>query len=137
MQEMAADAEFLTVHEAAQRLRVSDSTIWRWISKGKLRAIRLAGRTIRIDARDLEAVARPTSDADVRRDYYVNGVRVLWSYKTGRDTPPDVAIAHAKELHARILARRGGVPLPDSVEDIRLMREERSAQIDQLLDGGR
>lgn len=35
------------------------------------------------------------------------------------------ALAMADSLRAEILARRGGEPLPDSVEDLRRLREER------------
>ncbi|MBC8448805.1 MAG: hypothetical protein H8D78_13740 [Chloroflexi bacterium] len=35
------------------------------------------------------------------------------------------ALAMADALRADILARRGGEPLPDSVEDLRRLREER------------
>lgn len=44
---------YLTVHEAASRLRVSDLTVRRWIWSGKLPAIRV-GRGLRIQQSDLE-----------------------------------------------------------------------------------
>jgi hypothetical protein len=37
------------------------------------------------------------------------------------------AIRQAKELQEQILARRGGVPLPPSGEDLNELRDERSA----------
>ncbi|TEU18875.1 MAG: type II toxin-antitoxin system Phd/YefM family antitoxin [Anaerolineales bacterium] len=39
------------------------------------------------------------------------------------------ALAEADTLREVILARRGGVPLPDSVEDLRQLREERIRDI--------
>ena len=39
------------------------------------------------------------------------------------------ALAKADELRARILARTGGIPLGDSVEELRQLREERLHEI--------
>lgn len=44
----------LTVHEAAQQLRVQDSTVRSWIRERKLRAIKF-GREWRIATGDLES----------------------------------------------------------------------------------
>nr|HID12319.1 type II toxin-antitoxin system Phd/YefM family antitoxin [Anaerolineae bacterium] len=38
-------------------------------------------------------------------------------------------LEEARALRERILKRRGGVPLPDSVEELRALREERDEQI--------
>lgn len=43
----------LTVHDAAQHLKVKESTIRSWIRHGKLRAIKF-GREWRITVKDLE-----------------------------------------------------------------------------------
>ena len=48
----------LTVHEAAERLRVSPRTVWAWISQGRLDAIKLGPRTTRIPERSLERFVR-------------------------------------------------------------------------------
>lgn len=40
-----------------------------------------------------------------------------------------VWLEKARALRERILQRRGGVPLPDSVKDLRALREERDEQI--------
>jgi len=44
-----------SVHEAAAALGLSASSIWKWISLGQLRAIRLGGRTV-ITAEELNRV---------------------------------------------------------------------------------
>jgi excisionase family DNA binding protein len=41
------DEELLTVHEVAQRLRVDDTTVRRWIKNGVLEAIALPHRGLR------------------------------------------------------------------------------------------
>ena len=51
----------LTVPEVARHLRVGQRTVYRWIQDGKLPVLRLAGSTIRVAARDLEAWLRESS----------------------------------------------------------------------------
>jgi excisionase family DNA binding protein len=46
-------AEVLTVTEIAGYLRVSETTVWRWCSTGKLPAFRI-GRSWRVRRTDLE-----------------------------------------------------------------------------------
>jgi excisionase family DNA binding protein len=50
---LAADDEFLTVADLAERLRVHPQTVRSWIARGGLRAIKL-GRTVRIRRTDFE-----------------------------------------------------------------------------------
>jgi excisionase family DNA binding protein len=50
---------YYTVAEAAALLKVSRSTVWRWIEAGRLPARRLGKRTIRIREEDLESLERP------------------------------------------------------------------------------
>jgi excisionase family DNA binding protein len=45
---------FMTTHEIAKLLKVSEATVRAWIHEGKLRAIRV-GREFRVAAKDLEA----------------------------------------------------------------------------------
>lgn len=53
------EREFCTVTEAARVLDVSRTTVWRWIAEGRLPALRLGGRTIRIRKPDVEKMLRP------------------------------------------------------------------------------
>ena len=53
----AADA-LMTVDEVAVRLRVTTTTVRRWIKGGKLRALRMSGGTLRITHEDLAAFER-------------------------------------------------------------------------------
>jgi len=50
--------ELLTVHEAAQTLRVSLITVRRYIASGKLRAVR-AGKGVRVHRESLEQFITP------------------------------------------------------------------------------
>ncbi len=66
---MMLSKPFLTTHEIAELLKVSESTVRSWIHEGELRAVRL-GREFRISVKDLEAfvndhMTQPaTTDAD-------------------------------------------------------------------------
>ena len=44
----------LNVEEVAKRLSVSEMTIYRWISKGKLKAYKMGRNLMRIKEEDLE-----------------------------------------------------------------------------------
>jgi excisionase family DNA binding protein len=40
--------QYLTVAEVAQQLRVVPTTVYRWINKGELEAVRLGGSRLRV-----------------------------------------------------------------------------------------
>ncbi|MBI2874668.1 MAG: helix-turn-helix domain-containing protein [Firmicutes bacterium] len=97
----------MSVPEAARRLGVSNSTLWRWLKEGKIRGLKVGSlRKIRVE--DLSQVVRedpipyavPTSTRD----------RLLEEMDTHVD---------------RIRQRLGGNLASDSAEVIREMREER------------
>ena len=56
----AGEREYYTVAQAANVLRVSRTTVWRWIVAGRLDAYRIGPRTIRVRKGDIEALPRPT-----------------------------------------------------------------------------
>ncbi|WP_082683836.1 MULTISPECIES: helix-turn-helix domain-containing protein [unclassified Mycobacterium] len=49
----------LTLHQAAERVGLSEKTLRRYVSDGRLRAYRVGARAIRIDTADLDALSRP------------------------------------------------------------------------------
>ncbi|HEY7062508.1 MAG TPA: helix-turn-helix domain-containing protein, partial [Chloroflexota bacterium] len=53
------DGELYTVAQAARRLGVHPSTIWRWIDAERLPAYRVGPKNIRIKASDLERMVQP------------------------------------------------------------------------------
>lgn len=129
MQDNEANEILYTLKEASTRLRVAESTVWRWVDRGLIPAYRLPGRRIRLKKEDVEAAMKPVKAGEIPAappDHWREWV----VYETGSGLPAETVIARAKALRARILRRRRGVPLPDSVEDIRQMREERSRQMD-------
>ncbi|MHB8516692.1 MAG: helix-turn-helix domain-containing protein [Dehalococcoidia bacterium] len=115
------ETKLLTVSEVAQRLRVSRTTVWRWVHAGRLRALRV-GRGIRVREEDVERVAEPATPKATSA--------VAWSYQQGDlDADPDEVMRRLRQLHERMLRRRGGTPLRSSVDVIRQSREERMGQL--------
>ena len=46
--------KLLTPQEVADMLGVKRSTVWRWVRHGRLKVIKLTGRSYRIDEEDLK-----------------------------------------------------------------------------------
>ena len=120
----------VTIRQAADYLHVAESTVWRWIKKGLLPALRTPTGRLFVNQRDLEKTLTPTRRAELDESDPLGPLRKWAGPAPKRGVPPGVAIRKSEELMARIRARRGGEPMPDSVEDIRQMREERSREMD-------
>lgn len=43
----------MTVKQAAQWLQVNEETVWRWIRKGKMKAVRLPSGRLRIEESEI------------------------------------------------------------------------------------
>jgi excisionase family DNA binding protein len=122
-------SDLCTVAEAAERLGVSASTVWRWIDAGKLPALRVGPKAIRIRNRDVDGATRPHPGSEP-----VGELRI---YTDIKDIPPMTearrrrmleALAAAEKFADEISTRRGGELMPDSAEIIREARDEHSAQ---------
>ena len=123
MQQMSThETRYLTVAEAAARLRVSRPTVWRWIDSGRLPAYRIGARSIRIREEDIDKVVEPTPTG-MRR---IEDEPGSWSYQMGDPAlSADEIDRRLREVRERILSRRGGKPFESSVEIIRRGREGR------------
>lgn len=55
MNQPDATPMLLTYQQTGDLLGVSDRTVWAMVARGELPAVRFAGRTVRIDRRDLDA----------------------------------------------------------------------------------
>lgn len=53
---MRTSDELLTTAEVAERLRVSQVTVARWVKKGQLDAVRLPGGTLRFKESDIASI---------------------------------------------------------------------------------
>jgi excisionase family DNA binding protein len=125
------DSAFYTVREAAERLGVSTSTVWRWIDAGQLAAVRVGPRAIRIRSSDVQTAVRPA-----RQQQRVPGEHPI--YTDVSQIPPWTeedrqrtrrAMAEMDKLSAKLMAKRGGRLFPDSAKIIRDEREKRSRHL--------
>ena len=64
MAQRVSEREWLTVAEAAEYLRVSRDTIYRWAKQGKLVLYKVGGTATRVRRRDLDALAKPKETVD-------------------------------------------------------------------------
>jgi len=53
---MLADQPFLSIPEAAKRLRASESSVRRWIKSGRLKAIRLPSGRRKVRIEEVDAI---------------------------------------------------------------------------------
>lgn len=111
------DKDFYTVAEAAELLSLSPSVIRSWIKSGKLRAVRVGPRNLRIRRADLEAMVTPVLPAehaaqrkgpriadpnDIWKDYDPERTRVALRKSAGALSGVD-----RDQLVADIYAQRG------------------------------
>jgi excisionase family DNA binding protein len=119
---------FLTVQEAAQELRMSVSTVWRWIAAGRLTAYRFGPRKIRIRAQDLERVIRPANEADGASETRDRGTGGILTGPRTAPLPREeaqrrlAALARLEATAAELRARSGGEMVPSSTELVRQAR---------------
>lgn len=123
------DEEFLTVTEAATLVRVSSSTIRRWIREGNLPAYRLGPRRLGLRREDLSALVTPIGN-NTEAAHFETDIESLERRKL---TPEEVrrglvAMERLQRTVEEISARHGG-PFPSSLPIIDAMREERDRQL--------
>jgi excisionase family DNA binding protein len=68
------ERDYYTVSEVARKLRVSPSTVWRWIEAGALRAYQVGPRSIRVKREDVASIIKP-----VRRDSTARETGDIWA----------------------------------------------------------
>ena len=124
----SSDADdLLTVPEAARLLKMSSSTIWRWIRDDYLTSYRLGGRKVRVRRKDVLDKIVPWEPRSKARSK--ESIESLLTPISDTATDPATAIAVALAFQEELLARRGGRLFPDSADDINEARAERTAAL--------
>lgn len=120
------DPQYLTVAEAARLLCVSPSTVWRWIDAAKLPAYRLAGRTIRVRAADLEAIARPARDTSAS-----GGTPREWTLALQPPTAEEIERRRAAVTHVlEVRSQTPSIAPLTSADLVQIARAEEGASYD-------
>lgn len=124
----AIDEEFLSVAEAATRLRVASSTIRRWIREGDLPAYRLGRRRVGLKRGDLDRLVTP-----VRAAPYENQMSHITTDEPRRFTAAErrrgLEIMDELERMAKAITAERGAPFPSSTEILAQQREARMRQL--------
>ncbi len=113
------EPEYCTVAEAATLFRVSKPTVWRWIASGRLPAVRVGPRLIRIRRVDLRQLDQPA------RARHPMTRKELDRYTLPHPEPTlteEELMAEIEAINEQIRARNGGEPLGSSVP---LIHEQR------------
>ena len=120
--------DLVSVREAAALLRVSESTVWRWISEDVLPSYRVGRKRIYLKRAELAPMLQPAykkahglSEADRER---------LNAFPMSSPTPGVDPMEQARAFRERLRARRGDQRWPEAWEDINEMRDERSREQD-------
>lgn len=120
-----SEHEYLTIAEAAALLRVSTSTVRRAISAGSVRSLKVGYRSVRIKRGDLERISTDSFPG-----------QPWWKAYSVRLHDPSLSeeawLKDIEEINDRILAERGGVPLPDSLPLLHEARTERDEHLASL-----
>ena len=126
------DLDLLTVEEAADILRVSRPTIRRWVKAGRLPAIRVGPRHLRIRRGELTRVEKratpetPSASGEGAEtdEELLEGGRRLKAYLEREDFSGSPWILSVRQHLLDMLEARGGMLLPSSVPLIREARDE-------------
>ena len=121
--------------EVARLLKVSRITVQRWLKAGRLPAVRVGPKAVRIQRGALASMMQPPAAAPTAEPQTPRYAVIHTDLST---IPPLTeeekrrgleALEASRQLGERILARRGGQPLDESWPMIREAREERSRQL--------
>ncbi len=110
----ASTNRYLSVTEAARKLGVSPSTVWRWIDARTLPAERVGARRIRIREDDLNRVVTPARELE----------------KVALATVPAEEVARRQKLFAQVLELRqqlasSPMTASEALEEVDRERRER------------
>jgi len=120
--------DYVSVDKAAELLKVSKSTLWRWITLGDLPAYRFGRRRVLIKRKDLDRLITPTHKEKGGRmttaEQDTLGPLTETEQKSGL-----AALAKLRALQEEMLGRRKGMLFASSSEDLHELREQRTREL--------
>ncbi len=120
--------DFVTVEKGATLLRISQSTVWRWVKAGDVKAYRIGGRRVWLRRSELAELVRPATDKPKKGGTMAQGERVHERRLTEAERHQMLgAVEAARELQAKLLEAREGKLFRPAYEEIDEARRERSA----------
>lgn len=121
--------DLVSVREAAGLLRVSESTVWRWINTGAMPSYRVGRKRVYLRRADLAPRRRTVHRADGNDRTAQSGDSVA------EETLARAAalIERVRALHDKQRATPGWGQLKEAWEDINDARDQRAEQLDLTL----
>ena len=121
--------------EAARLLKVSQSSVWRWIRRGQLKAYRAGQRGVRLKLADVEAALSPVSEEIIPQRIYTSmeDIKRLEPISEERKRYALAIVEKLRRNRARQLEERGGIPFSPSWKLINEARDERTKQIEDTI----
>lgn len=129
--------ELLTVEETAKLLKINPMTVRRYITAGKLPAVKV-GRRVRVRKEAVEGLLSPITpkrpDAETTIQEEGDPMREVERTSARRLTEEEkrevlAAIERGKRERAELAAKYRDVPVPSSLELLDEAREERTRQL--------
>lgn len=119
--------KYLTVAEAARLLKVSQSTIWRWIDKGTLPAYRVGSKGVRLKKAELEQAITPVA-RETKKGGSMAQPAVIRPLTTQEQQQGLQALAELTRLREELAAKYGTMT-PASWELLDQSRGERTRDL--------
>ena len=125
----AMEEEYLSIAEAAARLRVAQSTIRRWIREGDVPAYRLGRRPVGLKRGGLDRLVTPVRPAAYQNQMsHITKTEVRQFTAEERQRGLEI-MDELERMRKADLASRDGKPHPSSTEILAQLREERMRQL--------
>ena len=124
------DEDLVTITEAARLLKVSPSSIRRWVGQGHLPAYRVGQRRVRVKKDDLARLVVPVQEGEEKPLAVDQYGRPIPRRLTDQERQQWLAaLEDARRFQAEMLARRGGEPFTPSWILINEARDERTRDL--------
>ena len=121
--------EYLTVAAAAGLLKVSKSTVWRWIEAGTLPAYRVGSRGVRLKRAELEQVVTPLTVGQRQGESMAQAEQIQIRPLTPQERERGLqALEELRRMRDEIAAKYGTLT-PASWELLNEARDERTAEL--------
>jgi excisionase family DNA binding protein len=132
----AQSDEYLTIAEAAALLKVSKSTVRRWIEAGTLPAYRVGSRGVRLKRAEMEQVVIPLMRERRQGERVAQAEQIQIRPLTPQERERGLqALEALRQMRQEILAERGGALFSDSAVLIREEREKRTQELMRSVEG--
>ena len=128
------DEQYITVDEAAKALKVSKSTVWRWIDQRQLPAYRVGQRRVRIKSSEVARLITPARQGQEKGGAMVETQqarqRLSHPLTTEEKKRALAALDAAEKLEKQLLAGHGVKQFsPASSDLLNEVRDERTRQL--------